>query len=99
MATAFLGAFDGYLGLLAGVMRRWRDATAHFEVALETNRRMGSPASVAITQLGYARMLLDKGGRNARTQAHQLLDAAAAASRTLDLPGHLAEAEALLNRC
>jgi hypothetical protein len=57
---------------------------------------MGSPGAVAAAHLAYARMLLDKGGRGAAGRARELLDAAAAACRTLNMPGILAEVESLL---
>ena len=79
-------------------MRRWSEATAHFEAALAMNHQIGSPGAAAGTQHAYARMLLDKGGRGARMRARELLDAAAAACRTLNMAGLLTEVESLLSR-
>jgi hypothetical protein len=96
IAMAFLGAVDGYLGVLAGAMQRWSDAATHFETALALNRRMGSPGAVAATQLGYARMLLDKGGHSARRRARALVDTGVLACRALKMDGIVGDVESRL---
>lgn len=92
-AFGFFGAVDGYLGALAGVMRQWKVATQHFERALAFNQRIGSPGTVAHTQLAYARMLIAKDASASRRRAAALLEGAAATAHTLRMPGLAAEAE------
>jgi class 3 adenylate cyclase len=59
--VASTGAVAGFLGLLAGTMRRWDDAIRHFERALALNAQMGARPRLAYTQLAYAQMLRTRG--------------------------------------
>jgi DNA-binding CsgD family transcriptional regulator/tetratricopeptide (TPR) repeat protein len=52
------GAADRYLGMLATTLGEWDRAEAHFERALELNRRMGSVTWLAHTAFEYARSML-----------------------------------------
>jgi DNA-binding CsgD family transcriptional regulator len=52
------GAADRYLGMLAATLGEWSQAEAHFEQAIELNRRMGFTAWLAHTNYQYARMRL-----------------------------------------
>ncbi|MBI1885646.1 MAG: AAA family ATPase [Chloroflexi bacterium] len=70
------GSAGRYLGLLATVMRRWKDAARHFHDALEMHTRMGARPWLAHTQHDYARMLLARGEPADRDKALALLDQA-----------------------
>jgi DNA-binding CsgD family transcriptional regulator/tetratricopeptide (TPR) repeat protein len=63
---AAYGAVDRYLGALAALLDRPRDAEAHFENALRLDRRSGMTAWLARTQVAYAAFLLDRHGRHDR---------------------------------
>ena len=54
------GAADRYLGMLASVLGEAERARAHFEGALELNRRMGAQTWIAHTAYEYARFLLSR---------------------------------------
>jgi hypothetical protein len=84
------GAAARYLGRLAAVTGRRREAERHFEQALEQNAALGAPACLARTQLEFAQAL---GLRSARARA--LLDSASVAARELGLPAIARRASAL----
>jgi DNA-binding CsgD family transcriptional regulator len=58
---AAYGAVDRYLGSLAGLLGRPRDAEAHFETAMRIDRRSRMPVWLARTQLAYGRFLVNAG--------------------------------------
>ena len=66
------GAADRYLGMLAATLGEPDRAVAHFEHALELNRRMGAETWLAHTAYEYGRFLLAR-GRGNRDQARALL--------------------------
>ena len=74
------GAADRYLGMLASVLGEAERARAHFEGALELNRRMGAPTWIAHTAYEYARLLLSLGSAD-RDRADALLAEAVGAGR------------------
>lgn len=55
--AACFGPVTRYLGLLAGCLGRWADASRHFEDALAAGARMGARPLLARTQLDFAAML------------------------------------------
>ena len=59
--VACYGAADRYLGMLAATLGEWERAEAHFERAMELNRRMGAATWLAHTAYEYARLLLGRG--------------------------------------
>ena len=59
--VAYYGAADRYLGMLATTLGEWERAEAHFESALELNRRMGAVTWLAHTEYEYARLLVARG--------------------------------------
>jgi tetratricopeptide (TPR) repeat protein len=76
------GSVARYLGILASTLRRFEDAEAHLESALELDRKVGARPSVAHSQHEYARLLLARNGRGDRAKAEALLaDASATASQ------------------
>jgi DNA-binding SARP family transcriptional activator len=79
------GAISRYLGMLATVMGRYDEATAHFEHALALNRALRADLYVAHTQCNYARMLLRRDGRGDRDAALRLVNDAMACAQHLHL--------------
>jgi class 3 adenylate cyclase len=93
-ATTY-GAVTRHLGNLAAVRGDFDCAARHFDDALTMDRRLGSRAWEARTQIDYARMRLDRDGPGDREQARILLGAALATSQELGLKGWLDMALAL----
>ena len=79
------GAADRYLGMLASVLGEAERARAHFEGALELNRRMGAPTWLAHTAYEYARFLLSRGSAD-RDRADALLAEASALADRIGMP-------------
>jgi hypothetical protein len=96
-ATANFGACGQYLGMLAATMQQWETAAAHFESALELNRRLKGLPWVARTQLAYARMLLRRGVREPadHLKVTELLDGALAVAQDLNMVRLTRQIEAL----
>ena len=88
------GAADRYLGMLAATLGESDRAEAHFERAMELNRRMGASTWLAHTACEYARLLLACGpGERDRGQA--LLAEAAALAERIGMPALLGRIRAL----
>ena len=85
--VACYGSADRYLGMLAATLGEWDRAEAHFERAMELNRRMGAKTWLAHTAYEYARLLLARGS-GARDPA-ELLGEAAALARQIGMPALL----------
>jgi tetratricopeptide (TPR) repeat protein len=96
--TLCLGATAHWLGLLATTLERWDDAVEHFEVAIETNTRIGARPWLAISQHEYARMLMERNESGDKEKAKTLLTEATASYRELGMPTFLEGAEALLGK-
>jgi DNA-binding CsgD family transcriptional regulator len=79
------GAADRYLGMLASVLGEAERAHAHFEGALELNRRMGAPTWIAHTAYEYARFLRPLGSAE-RDRAEALLAEASALADRIGMP-------------
>jgi tetratricopeptide (TPR) repeat protein len=91
------GSLAHWLGMLAATMKRWDDAVAHFESAIETNARVGARPFLARSQHEYARMLIERGESGDKEKAKELLTEATAIYRELGMPTFLENAEELLN--
>jgi DNA-binding CsgD family transcriptional regulator/tetratricopeptide (TPR) repeat protein len=78
------GAADRYLGMLAATFGEAERAEAHFERALELNRRMGALTYLAHTAYEYGRFLA--GRRGERHRAHALLGEAASVAERVGMP-------------
>jgi predicted ATPase/DNA-binding SARP family transcriptional activator len=76
-----LGAAARYLGKLAATTGRARDATRHFQQALQENAGLQTPVLLAHTQLDYAAAL------GASPRAQRLIDESAATARELGVAG------------
>jgi tetratricopeptide (TPR) repeat protein len=94
--NACLGATTLWLGMLAGSLKRWDDAAAHFEAAIETNARVGARPFLARSQHEYARMLIERNESDDREKAKTLLTEATATYQELGMPTFLENAEELL---
>jgi DNA-binding CsgD family transcriptional regulator len=79
------GSTSFFLGLLATTLRRWDQATQHFNDALAVNADIGSRPWVAETQQEFAAMLLLQKGRGDRRRAFDLLDQALTIARELGM--------------
>jgi DNA-binding CsgD family transcriptional regulator/tetratricopeptide (TPR) repeat protein len=86
--VACYGAADRYLGMLAATLGETERATAHFERAMEQNRRMGASTWVAHTAYEYGRLQLGR-GRGARDRAWALLGEAAGLAERIGMEGLL----------
>jgi DNA-binding CsgD family transcriptional regulator len=71
--VACVGAAAHYLGLLAAAARRWDDAEAHFESAIDLNRKTGGQPWLAHAQFELAKMLLARRGPGDRVRSRDLL--------------------------
>jgi DNA-binding winged helix-turn-helix (wHTH) protein/tetratricopeptide (TPR) repeat protein len=92
---ACYGSAARYLGLLAGALERWDEASAHFEEALEMHGRMGTRPFIAETEADYSRVLLARGRARDRERARELAGRAAAIAEELGMRPLAAEAGAL----
>jgi tetratricopeptide (TPR) repeat protein len=90
------GAF--FLGHLAATMRKYEDAQAHLEQALQFDAGMGARPFVARTQHQYGRMLLARDGPGDRDKALVLLTQALGTAKELGMERLAGRAEALLGR-
>jgi DNA-binding winged helix-turn-helix (wHTH) protein/tetratricopeptide (TPR) repeat protein len=87
------GSVSYFLGQLAGLLGRTRDAAVHLEDALAMNTRLGCAPQVARTQLALAAVLADGGARGVRTRSRELVAQAAATARRLDMAPLLEQIE------
>jgi DNA-binding CsgD family transcriptional regulator len=93
--VACYGAADRYLGMLAATLGDWERAGAHFEAALDLNRRMGAPTWLAHTAFEYGRMLLARGRADDASRADSLLTEAAALAERIGMPTLMARIDGL----
>lgn len=80
----YQGSVSYFLGLLANLLGRTRDATTHLEDALAMNTRLGCVPQVARTQLALAATLSQDGARPSR-RAQDLVTQATATARRLSM--------------
>jgi class 3 adenylate cyclase/tetratricopeptide (TPR) repeat protein len=78
VATVCCGAAARYLGSLAGVLRDWEAADAHFERALALDESLHAWPWHAHTRYEYAVVLLKRNRKQDRAYATELLASAAA---------------------
>ncbi len=83
LGSLFAGSVERPLAILADTMSRLDDAEAHFERALERNRRVGARLYTLVNQPDYARVLLRRGGRGDRERAVALIAEALSEGREL----------------
>jgi hypothetical protein len=82
---ACLGSTCRYLGMLATVLRRWTEAEAHFEDALDLERRMAARPWTAHTHRWYGAMLLARDRPGDRRMALGHLGTALETGRALGM--------------
>ena len=80
-----LGSVERFLGLLAASHRRWDEAEAHFQAAVQRNRELGAVPLVVLTQREHAMMLLARGRSEDHARARQLLDQTLAMAQQLGM--------------
>ncbi len=85
--TAFIGAVDHYLGLLAQSLGREDAAVEHFEHALAVHAGMGAQPWLALTQCEYGALLVDRGGTEHVEQGDRLIAQAVASADALGMKG------------
>ncbi len=93
-----MGSVSHFLGLLAGLLGRTREAIGHFEDALATNGRMGYRPQVARTQAALARLLSESARVVNRTRAASLVVEAGAAARRFEMAQLQAQVERIAAR-
>jgi uncharacterized protein HemY len=92
---ASFGSLARGLGVLATTLRRFHDAERHFDVAIETERRMGARPWLAHAQHDLAAMHLARGAAGDPQRAYALLDEAVATYRELGMETWASRARAL----
>ena len=92
--VACYGAADRYLGMLAATLKEPVRAEAHFERALDLNRRMGASTWLAHTAYEYGRFLRGRGA-GSREQAEALLGEAGSLAEQIGMEGLLAKIRGL----
>jgi tetratricopeptide (TPR) repeat protein len=90
-----LGSVSFFLGVLARLLGRAKDAAAHFEEALAMNARMGCIPYVARTQAAFGDLLAGSARPADRLRADALLSEAAKTARRLEM----APFSAYVERC
>ena len=93
--VACYGAADRYLGLLAATLGDHDRAIAHFERALQINRKMDAQTWVAHTLCAYGRTLRASGGRDRELRASELLSEALSLGAQIGMPVLVARVRAL----
>jgi DNA-binding SARP family transcriptional activator/class 3 adenylate cyclase len=94
--TATMDPVAHYLGLLATTLGRYDEAEAHFEEAARIDERIGAPAWLARTRLGWARMLVRRAGPGNAERAAELAGQALAAAEELGLARVAAKARPII---
>jgi len=79
------GSVARALGVLATTLRRFEDAERHFDVAIETERRMRARRLLAEAQHDCRAMLLERCAAGDSERANGLLDEALASYRELGM--------------
>jgi len=92
---AAFGSLALGLGVLATSLRRFDEAEGHFDVAIETERRMRARPWLAHAQHELAAMLLARGAAGDSERARGLLDDALTTYRALGMDSWAARGEAL----
>jgi tetratricopeptide (TPR) repeat protein len=92
---AGFGSAARALGVLATILRRFDDAERHFDVAIETERRMRARPWLAHAQHNLAAMLLARAETGDGDRARALIDDAVGTYRELGMDPWAARAETL----
>jgi uncharacterized protein HemY len=92
---AAFGSLARALGVLATTLRRFSEAEGHFDMAIETERRMGARPWLAHAQHDLAAMLLARGAAGDAERARTLLEDVLATYRELGMDSWAARAQTL----
>jgi DNA-binding winged helix-turn-helix (wHTH) protein/tetratricopeptide (TPR) repeat protein len=95
LGMIYMGPVAWYLGVLAAMLGRRRNAARHFQGALASTQRLGARPWHARTELGYAE-LLATGSIAERHRAHALAASAAEAATRLGMDTLRRKAEHLM---
>jgi tetratricopeptide (TPR) repeat protein len=95
VGEAGLDSVSRSLGVLATILGRFADAAEHFEEALRTNTRMGTPPGIAPAEHDYARMLTVRGDQGDEDKARELTGRALEGYRSLGMESFAAQAQEL----
>ncbi|MGH7893718.1 MAG: ATP-binding protein [Candidatus Binatia bacterium] len=79
------GSLGFSAGLLAACLRRWDDATRHFEEALVTNEGLGARVWNVRTRRAYASMLLERNAPGDAARARELIAAGLAEAEAIGM--------------
>jgi len=93
-----LGSVSYFLGKLAQLLGRRKEALSHLEDALVTNGAWGYAPHLARSQVALAELLAEDGARSSRQRASALLSEAMATARRLDMAPLLGEGERFRER-
>lgn len=91
----YQGSVSHFLGTLAQLLGRRREAASHLEAAIAMNERIGHVPQLARSRYELARVLAAAGTRGARARAVELRKQAAATARSLGMQSLLCLAERL----
>jgi hypothetical protein len=95
LLRTYAGSVAHFLGILAGCLRRYDEADAHFEAAARRNQAMGALPALCRTRFEHGRMLRRRGRKTDQKRAAALLQEAFASARALGLGGLEAEIRGL----
>jgi hypothetical protein len=90
------GSADHFIGMLLSLLKRWDEAEAKFESALELSERIGAITYRTQTLLWYGRMLLARGLPSDRDRANTMLQQSMATAEEIGMPIVAREAKELL---
>jgi class 3 adenylate cyclase/tetratricopeptide (TPR) repeat protein len=85
------GTFAWALGTLATTLERYEQAEGHFATAVEIEERLGAPLFLARTRVGWARVLIARGGPDDLEGAKSMLEQAEEAAERLGAEGVMRE--------
>jgi predicted ATPase/DNA-binding SARP family transcriptional activator len=90
------GVTDQFMAMLLSLLKRWDEAEAKFESALELSERIGAVTYRTQTLLWYGRMLLARGLPSDRDRANTMLQQSMATAEEIGMPIVAREAKELL---
>ncbi len=80
-----LGSAARYAGLAVAMLEDWELADRYFDMALQVNRRLGSPPQLAHTQADWGHALMARGRRTDRKRGEAMMVAGASLADDLEM--------------
>jgi hypothetical protein len=80
-----LGSAARYAGQAVAMLEEWDLADGYFDLALQVNRRLGSPPQLAHTQAAWGHALMARGRRTDRKRGESMMTAGAAVADDLEM--------------